>query len=261
MIIFIFRGDCMTFVTWNVNGLNACIRKGFIKFFDKVKADFFCVQETKLNEDIAEFKPKDYKKYYNFSDKSGYSGTAVFTKHEPLNIVLGMRSPDFDKEGRVITLEYSNFYIVNVYIPTSQSGHIREDYRFNWEEEFKEYLRALSNDKSIIICGDFNATHLEIDSKIPRSLTTRGFVDNDRVGFCELLENVNLIDTYRVLYPTKKDVYTWWPYPRDKRIINAGARLDYFLISEHLRDTIKSVPVYSDVEGSDHCPIGLEMDI
>ena len=148
-----------------------------------------------------------------------------------------------------------------MYIPTSQSGHIREDYRFDWEEEFRKYLSYLSNDKSIIVCGDFNATHLEIDSKIPKSMITRGFTDSDRVGFCELLENINLIDTYRVLYPNKKDVYTWWPYPRNKRNANAGARLDYFLISKHLRDKIKSVSVYSNVDGSDHCPIGLEMDI
>ena len=251
----------MIFVTWNVNGLNSCIKKGFTNFFDKLKADFFCVQETKINEDIVDFKLDGYQKYYNFSDKNGYSGTAIFAKHEPLDVVLGMNSSEFDKEGRVITLEYSKFYITNVYIPTSQSGHIREDYRFDWEEQFREYLNILSNKKSLIVCGDFNATYLEIDSKIPKSICTRGFLDSNRVGFCTLLDEVNLIDAYRALYPTKKDVYTWWPYPRDKRKFNAGARLDYFLISEHLRSKIKSVLIYSDVEGSDHCPVKLELDI
>lgn len=251
----------MTFVSWNVNGLNACIKKGFEKFFDKVKADFFCIQETKLNESVSNFDPKNYKSYYYFSEKNGYSGTAIFTKQEPLNATLGMGSPEFDTEGRIITLEYSNFYLVNVYTPTSQSGHTREDYRFDWDEQFREYLNTLHNEKSLIVCGDFNATHLEIDSKIPKSVITSGFTDSDRVAFCELLEEVNLIDTYRVLYPNKKDVYTWWPYPREKRKINAGARLDYFLISEHLKNSIKSSSVYSSIAGSDHCPIGLEINM
>lgn len=251
----------MKFVSWNVNGLNACIKKGFKKFFDKTKADCFCVQETKLSENTSAFNPENYKSYYYFSDKSGYSGTAVFTRQEPLKVSLGMNAFTFDTEGRVITLEYSNFYLINVYIPTSQSGHIREDYRFEWEEKFREYLNALSNKKSLVVCGDFNATHLEFDSKIPKSLTTRGFTDSDRVGFCELLEESNLIDTYRVIYPNKKDVYTWWPYPRDKRKTNAGARLDYFLISEHLKYNLKSASIHAEIEGSDHCPIEIEMDM
>ena len=251
----------MKLISWNVNGLNACLKKGFKSFFNKVKADFFCVQETKLSEKIDDFTPENYESYFNFSDKSGYSGTAIFAKHEPLNVVLGMESPEFDKEGRVITLEYAAFYLVNVYTPTSQSGHVREDYRFDWEEKFREYLCNLSNRKSLIVCGDFNATHLEIDSKIPKSLITRGFTDSDRVGFCELLEEVNLLDTYRVLYPNTKDIYTWWAYPREKRTENAGARLDYFLVSNHLKDSIKSAFIYSDIEGSDHCPIELVLDI
>ncbi len=251
----------MKFISWNVNGLNACIKKGFKKFFDKAKADYFCIQETKLREPALTFNSENYKSYYCFSDKNGYSGTAIFTKHTPLNMVLGINAPEFDTEGRVITLEYSNFYLINVYIPTSQSGNVREDYRFEWEEKFREYLSALSNKKSLIVCGDFNATHLEIDSKIPKSLTTHGFTDSDRVGFCELLQEIDLLDTYRIVYPNNRNIYTWWPYSQQKRTANAGARLDYFLISEHLKDNLKSASIHSAIEGSDHCPIEIEMDI
>ncbi len=251
----------MKFISWNVNGFKSCLDKGFKKFFDKTNADFFCIQETKLAEKLNDFKPKNYESYFSFSDKKGYSGTAIFTQHEPLSVKYGMGIPEFDSEGRLIILEYDNFYLINVYTPNSKSGLVREDFRDDWEENFKEYLKKLNNIKPLVVCGDFNATHLEIDSKIPRSSKFKGFSESDRVNFCELIEYVGLKDTFRILYPHQKDIYTWWSYSRNSRNENTGARIDYFLISEYLYSNLKSADIYSDVSGSDHCPIGMELDL
>ena len=251
----------MKFISWNVNGFKACLRKGFEKFFNKINADFFCTQETKLSEDNQDFTPYNYYVYQSNSERKGYSGVMIFTKHEPLSIIYGLNNHQFDCEGRIITLEYDNFYLVNIYTPNSKSGFLRLDFRADWEESLRDYLQKINNRKPLIVCGDFNAARLDIDSKIPRSEVSKGFTEEDRSNFCEMLEYTQLQDTYRLLHPNSKDKYTWWSYSRNKRDENSGSRIDYFLISEYFVNSLKSSEIYADVIGSDHCPIGMELEI
>ncbi len=251
----------MRFVSWNVNGLRACITKGFEKFFKDIDADFFCIQETKMQDNQAENINFDgYYKYINSAIKKGYSGTAIFSKEKPLNVTYGLGIEEHDKEGRVITLEYDKFYLVNCYTPNSKRELERLDYRMIWEDEIKKYLISLDKIKPIIYCGDLNVAHKEIDLKNPKTNHfSAGFTDDERKKMTELLSS-NFIDTYRYVYPDKADVYTWWSYMRNSRDKNIGWRIDYFIISERLKNKISTVDIFSNVYGSDHCPILLELN-
>ena len=250
----------MKFVSWNVNGLRACIAKGFEDFFKSIDADFFCIQETKMQEEQAEnIKFDGYYKYMNSAVKKGYSGTAIFTKEKPLNVTYGLGIEEHDNEGRIITLEYNNFYLVNCYTPNSKRELERLDYRMIWEDEVRNYLISLDKIKPVIYCGDLNVAHKEIDLKNPKTNHfSAGFTDNERDKMTTLLSS-NFIDTYRYIYPDKEDAYTWWSYMRNSREKNIGWRIDYFIISDILKEKIENVDIFSDVYGSDHCPILLEL--
>ncbi len=248
----------MKFISWNVNGLRACLEKGFENFFKETDADFFCIQETKLQKEQMTFYPEGYYTYLSCAQKKGYSGTAVFAKHEPLKVVYGIDGL-YNDEGRVITLEYDNFYLVNCYVPNSQDGLKRLDYRMEFEDVMRGYLKSLSKEKSVIYCGDLNVAHKEIDLKNPKSNHHNpGFTDDEREKFTTLLGE-GFTDTYRSLYPDKTDVYSWWSYRFKARERNAGWRIDYFVVSDDLKDRIKSADIYADIMGSDHCPVGIEI--
>lgn len=249
----------MKLISWNVNGLRACMKKGFMDFFNEVNADIFCVQETKLQEGQIDLELEGYYQYWNYAEKKGYSGTAVFTKIKPISVSYGIGIEEHDKEGRVITLEFDKFFLVTVYTPNSQRGLARLDYRMEWEDAFLSYLKKLEETKPVIFCGDLNVAHKEIDLKNPKSnRNNAGFTDQERSKFDAVVNN-GFIDTFRYFYPDKTDAYTWWSYMFNARANNAGWRIDYFCVSESLKDELKDAMIYSDVLGSDHCPVGLEI--
>ena len=255
----------MKLVSWNVNGLRAVLGKGFQDFLKEVKSDVFCIQETKLqkeqlDENILDVF-KEYNCYWNSAEKKGYSGTAIFTKIKPINVSYGIGIEEHDKEGRVITLEFDKFYLVNCYTPNSKRELERLDYRMEWEDEFRRYLINLNKQKPVIACGDLNVAHEEIDLKNPKTnRRSAGFTDEERNKMTELL-NSGFTDTYRYLYPNKTDIYTWWSYMFKAREKNIGWRIDYFIVSDSIKSKIKESYIYSDVLGSDHCPVGLDIDI
>lgn len=251
----------MKFISWNVNGLRACVTKGWQEIFDAQNADFFCLQETKLQEGQIQLDLPGYRQYWNYAEKKGYSGTAIFTKHTPLSVRYGVGVPALDTEGRMITLEYPEFYIATCYTPNAQQGLARIDHRLNWDEAFRNYLSELDKHKPVIVCGDLNVAHQEIDLKNPASNRgSAGFSDEERNSFTQTL-NCGFTDTFRYLFPDATGIYSWWSYRFNARKNNAGWRIDYFLVSDRLKEKITATPIYTDVMGSDHCPVGLELDI
>mgnify|MGYP004583592553 FL=1 len=249
----------MRFISWNVNGLRAVVKKGFEDIFWSLDADFVCLQETKLQEGQISLNLPGYESYWCYAEKKGYSGTAIFTRHTPLSVSYNLGVPEHDSEGRVITLEYGDFYLVCVYTPNSQDGLRRLDYRMSWEDDFREYLCELDKAKPVIVCGDMNVAHEEIDLKNPATNHMNpGFSDEERGKFTELLD-AGFIDTFRSLYPDRTDAYSWWSYRAAARQRNVGWRIDYFVVSERLRGNIKDAYILPEVMGSDHCPVGLDM--
>lgn len=247
----------MKFISWNVNGLRACVGKGFLDFFKDADADIFCVQETKLQAGQIDLELPGYHQYWNYAEKKGYSGTAIFSKEEAMRVSYGIGMEEHDHEGRVITLEYPDFYFVTVYTPNSQNELARLDYRMKWEDAFLAYLKKLEEDKPVIFCGDLNVAHQEIDLKNPKSnRKNAGFTDEERGKFTALTE-AGFIDTFRYFYPDLEGVYSWWSYRFSARAKNAGWRIDYFLTSASLKDRLQDAMIYSEVMGSDHCPVGL----
>ena len=245
----------MKFVSWNVNGIRACVNKGFLDYFKEVDADVFCLQETKLQEGQIELDLEGYYQYWNYAEKKGYSGTAIFTKRKPLSVNYGINIEEHDKEGRVITLEFEDFYFVTVYTPNSQNELKRLNYRMKWEDDFRNYLIELDKKKSVIMCGDLNVAHQEIDLRNPKTnRKNAGFTDEERNKFSEFL-NSGFIDTYRYFNPDKTEAYSWWSYRFKAREKNNGWRIDYFCISERLKDRLVSADIHKDILGSDHCPI------
>lgn len=248
----------MKLVSWNVNGLRACVSKGFLEYFKEIDADVFCVQEIKLQEGQIDLDLEGYHQHWNYAVKKGYSGTAIFSKKKPLSVKYGLEVEEHDQEGRVITLEFEDFFLVNVYTPNSQRGLARLDYRMTWEDTFRDFLKKLDSTKPVILCGDLNVAHKEIDLKNPNSnRKNAGFTDEEREKMTELLNN-GFIDTFRHFYPDKEDAYTWWSYMGKARERNVGWRIDYFIVSEELKDSIKDSQIHSNVMGSDHCPVLLE---
>lgn len=251
----------MRFISWNVNGLRACMQKGFMDFFKDVDADFFCLQETKLQAGQIEMDLPAYNQFWNYAEKKGYSGTAIFAKTEPISTVLGVGVPELDTEGRLITLEYPEFYLVTCYTPNAQRELARIDHRLKWEAAFADYLKSLDTTKPVIVCGDLNVAHNEIDLKNPSSNRgNAGFSDEERGCFSELL-SLGFTDTFRHLNPDVTGAYTWWSYMFNARKNNSGWRIDYFLVSNRIADKIQATPIYADILGSDHCPVGLELDL
>lgn len=249
----------MKLITWNVNGIRACMDKGFLDFVNSENPDFICIQETKMQEGQAEVPLLGYHQYWNSAVKKGYSGTAIFTKHKPLSVSLDIGAEGHDQEGRAITLEYDNFYLVTEYTPNAQDGLARIDYRMAWEDAFRRYIKSLDQKKPVILCGDLNVAHQEYDLKNPKANRgSAGFSDQERGKFQELLD-AGFVDTYRALYPEARDVYTWWSYRFNARANNAGWRIDYFLASERIKENIIDVIIRDDVYGSDHCPVILKM--
>lgn len=249
----------MKLVSWNVNGLRACMNKGFKDFFAGADADIVCLQETKLQQGQADFVFDGYGQYFNCAVKKGYSGTAVFSRINPLNVTYGIHNSEYDHEGRVITAEYERFFLVNVYAPNAQRGLARLDYRLGWEEEFRAYVCALDREKAVVICGDMNVAHQEIDIKNPgANRKNAGFSDEER-GRMTMLLAAGFVDTFRLLYPDRRDAYTWWSYMFDARSRNVGWRIDYFLVSARLKEHVRAASIFADVYGSDHCPVGLEL--
>lgn len=251
----------MKFISWNVNGLRACVQKGFTEFFDETDADFFCLQETKLQEGQIDFAPENYYAYWNYAVKKGYSGTAIFAKKEPLHVTYGMGIEEHDQEGRVITLEYEDYYVVTCYTPNSKSELARLEYRMKWEDDFCAYLKGLDEKKPVVFCGDLNVAHREIDLKNPKTNRhNAGFTDEEREKFTKLLE-AGFVDTFRHFYPDKTGIYSWWSYRFRAREKNAGWRIDYFCVSERLRDKLISADIHTDIFGSDHCPVEVQIDL
>ena len=250
----------MKLISWNVNGIRAVLTKGFEDFFKDVNADIFCVQETKCQEGQVNLEFEGYQSFRNSEEKKGYSGTAIFSKIKPLSVKFGIGIEEHDKEGRVITLEFKDFYMVNIYTPNSKRELERLDYRQIWEDEIRKYLLKLNRTKPVIMCGDLNVAHKEIDLKNPKTNThNAGFTIEERNKMTELLD-AGFIDTFRYLYPDKTDCYTWWSYMRKAREKNVGWRIDYFIVSDSIKNKIKEANIYKDIMGSDHCPIGLEID-
>ncbi len=250
----------MKLVSWNVNGIRACLGKGFMDFFNEVDADIFCLQETKVQQGQVELILNDYYQYWNYAVRKGYSGTALFSKEKPISVVDGIGMNEHDQEGRVITAEYDKFYVVTVYTPNSQRELARLDYRMQWEQDFSDYLKKLDAKKPIMICGDLNVAHKEIDLKNPSSnRRNAGFTDEERDKLSRLL-NDGFTDSYRYLYPDVTEAYTWWSYMFRAREKNVGWRIDYWLVSDRIKEKIKEAMIYSDILGSDHCPIGLEIE-
>ena len=249
----------MKLISWNVNGLRACLTKGFEDFFTTIDADIFCIQETKMHPEQAELNLPGYEKYWNSAIKKGYSGTAVFTRITPLSVTYGMNIIEHDQEGRIITLEFPDFFLVNVYTPNSKRELLRLDYRMKWEDDFRNFLLELDKTKPVIVCGDINVAHEEIDIKNPKTnRRSAGFTDEEREKLTLLLES-GFTDSFRYLYPEQKDAYTWWSYMMSARSRNIGWRIDYFLLSNRLRDSIKDATIHAEILGSDHCPVGLEL--
>lgn len=251
----------MRLISWNVNGIRAAIKKGFMDFFNDVDADIFCLQETKLSAGQLDLELEGYHQYWNYAEKKGYSGTAVFTKEEPIHVSYGIDMEEHDKEGRVITCEYEDFFLVTCYTPNSQRGLARLDYRMEWEEDFRKYLNMLDQVKPVVLCGDLNVAHKEIDLKNPAAnRKNAGFSDEERSQFQNLLD-AGYTDTFRHLYPDAADRYSWWSYITKARERNAGWRIDYFVVSNRLADDIVEADIRDDIFGSDHCPVYLELDI
>lgn len=251
----------MKLISWNVNGLRACMQKGFGDFFQFADADAFCLQETKLREGQIQMNLDGYCQHWNYAEKKGYSGTAIFAKSEPTSCFYGLGIPELDTEGRVITLEYPEYYLVTCYTPNAQRELARIDFRMIWDEAFRKYLSALDEKKPVIVCGDLNVAHKEIDLKNPASNRgNAGFSDEERASFTKLLE-CGFTDTFRHLHPDATGAYTWWSYMFKAREKNAGWRIDYFLVSDRIADKVTAAPIYSDVFGSDHCPVGLEIEL
>ena len=250
----------MKLISWNVNGIRACVNKGFSDFFNKINADIFCIQETKCQPEQIELNFDGYKAYWNSAERKGYSGTAIFTKKEPIHVTYGIGMEEHDKEGRVITLEFENFYMVNIYTPNAKRGLERLGYRQIWEDEIRKYLSKLNETKPVIMCGDLNVAHEEIDLKNPKSNRgNAGFTDEERAKMTELL-NTGFVDSFRLLYPDKTDSYSWWSYMGKKKKKNVGWRIDYFIVSQDIKDKIKEAMIYPEVMGSDHCPVGLMIE-
>lgn len=251
----------MKLITWNVNGLRACMDKGFLEFVKAENPDFVCVQETKMQPDQAVVPLDGYLKFWNSAVKKGYSGTAIFAKEEPLSVNLHIDAEGHDTEGRAITLEYENFYLVTVYTPNSKDGLARIDYRMEWEDEFRSYIKKLDQKKPVIVCGDLNVAHQEIDLKNPKANRgSAGFSDQEREKFQTLLD-MGLTDSFRFLYPETKEIYTWWSYRFNARVNNAGWRIDYFLVSNRIKEKLNDVIIRDDVFGSDHCPVFLDVNL
>ena len=249
----------MKLISWNVNGIRACVNKGFENFFKEADADIFCIQETKCQLGQIDLEFEGYQSYWNSAEKKGYSGTAIFTKQKPLQVQYGIGIEEHDKEGRVITLEYENFYLVNIYTPNSKRELERLEYRQIWEDEIRKYLSNLNNMKPVIMCGDLNVAHQEIDLKNPKTNRgNAGFTDEERSKMTELLE-AGFVDSFRYLYPEKTDAYSWWSYMGRAREKNVGWRIDYFIVSEDMKKQIKEATIYPEIMGSDHCPVGLEI--
>ena len=251
----------MRMISWNVNGLRACLKKGFEDIFWGLDADFFCLQETKLQAGQIEMDLPGRKEFWNYAEKKGYSGTAIFTKEDPISVTYGIGTPELDNEGRVITVEYDNFYLVTCYTPNAQRELARLDHRMKWDDAFRAFLKALDEKKPVIVCGDLNVAHQEIDLKNPKSNRgNAGFSDEERESFTKTLE-MGFTDTFRHLNPDATGCYTWWSYMFKAREKNAGWRIDYFLVSNRIADRITAAPIYADILGSDHCPVGLEIDL
>lgn len=251
----------MKLISWNVNGLRACVNKGFFDFFNNSDADIFCVQETKMHPFQADFKFPGYFEYWNSAIKKGYSGTAVFSKNEPINITYGLGIEEHDQEGRVITCEYEKFFLVNVYVPNAQRELTRLSYRVRWEDAFRNYVCSLDKLKPVIICGDMNVAHNEIDLKnFKTNVGNAGFTNEERSKMTELLSS-GFVDTFRFLYPKKSGAYTWWSYMFNARKNNAGWRIDYFIVSDRIKNFIKDSIIHTDILGSDHCPVELDIDL
>ena len=251
----------MKFISWNVNGLRACVGKGFCETFNALEADFFCLQETKMQPHQLDLAFEGYRSYWCSAEKKGYSGTAVYTRHEPLSVSYGIGVEQHDHEGRVITVEMPGFYLVTVYTPNSQDGLRRLDYRMEWEDAFRAYLVALAAKKPVVVCGDLNVAHKEIDLKNPKTnRKNAGFTDEERGKFTELL-NAGFVDSYRYFYPEQEGVYSWWSYRFHAREKNSGWRIDYFLVSRQLTDKLQGAKIHTDIFGSDHCPVEVEIDL
>lgn len=251
----------MKLISWNVNGLRACAGKGFEESFKALDADFFCLQETKMQEGQLDLAFDGYESYWNYADKKGYSGTAIYTRQKPLNVSYGIGIDEHDHEGRVITLEMDNFFLVTVYTPNSQDGLKRLDYRMKWEDDFQAYLKSLDEKKPVIVCGDMNVAHKEIDLKNPKTnRKNAGFTDEEREKFTQLLQK-GFIDTFRFFYPDKTEIYSWWSYRFHAREKNAGWRIDYFVVSERLAEKLEGASIHNEVYGSDHCPVELTISI
>ena len=250
----------MKLISWNVNGLRACEGKGFSDIFKQLDADFFCLQETKMQEGQLDLKFDGYESYWNYAEKKGYSGTAIFAKNEPLSVSYGIGIEEHDKEGRVITLEYDNFYLVTCYTPNSQNELKRLPYRMQWEDDFREYLKTLDAKKPVVLCGDLNVAHNEIDLKNPKTnRKNAGFSDEERAKMTELLGS-GFTDTFRYFYPDAEGIYSWWSYRFKAREKNAGWRIDYFITSKRINDKLKKAAIHTDVLGSDHCPVEVDIE-
>ena len=249
------------FISWNVNGIRACVQKGFLDSFKELDADIFCLQETKLQAGQIELDLPGYHQYWNYAEKKGYSGTAIFTKEEPISVFLGMDKAEHDTEGRLITLEYENFYFVGCYTPNAQDGLKRIDYRMKWEDDLRDYLSSLSANKPVVYCGDLNVAHNEIDLKNPKSNRgNAGFSDEEREKFSQLLA-AGFTDSFRHLYPDVEGAYSWWSYRFQARAKNAGWRIDYFVVSDYIKDKIIDSKIHPEIFGSDHCPVELVVDL
>lgn len=250
----------MKFISWNVNGLRACNDKGFSDAFRKLNADFFCLQETKMQHGQLDLQFEDYESFWNYADKKGYSGTAIYTRHKPLNVAYGLGIDEHDHEGRVITLEMDKFYLVTVYTPNSQDELKRLDYRMKWEDDFRAYLLSLNCVKPVIVCGDLNVAHKEIDLKNPKTnRRNAGFTDEEREKFSILLDS-GFVDTFRHFYPDMENIYSWWSYRFKAREKNAGWRIDYFLVSDSLKPALAGAKIHTEIYGSDHCPVELDLE-
>ena len=251
----------LKFISWNVNGLRACYDKGFADAFNRLEADFFCLQETKMQEGQLDVQFEGYQSYWNYAEKKGYSGTAIFSKVKPLSVTYGLGIEEHDHEGRVITLELESYYLITVYTPNSQEELRRLDYRMKWDDDFRAYLKKLEEKKPVIVCGDLNVAHKEIDLKNPKTnRKNAGFTDEERAKFTTLLES-GFTDTFRYFYPEQEGIYSWWSYRFKAREKNAGWRIDYFLTSDSLKDRLKGAHIYTDILGSDHCPVELTIEL
>jgi len=251
----------MKLISWNVNGLRACVNKGFVETFKELDADIFCIQESKLQEGQIDLELQGYYQYWNYAKKKGYSGTAIFSRQEPMNVTYGIGKDEHDQEGRVITLEFPEYYMITVYTPNSQNELARLSYRMQWENDFLEYIMGLKEKKPVIFCGDLNVAHQEIDLKNPKTnRKNAGFTDEERECFSRVLER-GFIDTFRYFYPDQEQIYSWWSYRFKAREKNAGWRIDYFCVSKELEKKIKSAKIHTDIVGSDHCPVELEIEL